>query len=120
MAAPEEPSTAPEPGRRPPVDVSTVVFVVSSPITRADIPLLCERVRALLDGCDADVVACDVGRVLDADAVTVDALARIQLTARRAGRAVLLRNACGELRGLLSLTGLSDVIPTERRNHSSS
>ena len=47
----------------------------------------------------------------DPDAVTVDALARMQLTARRAGRRVHLRHACGELQDLLVLMGLGEVLP---------
>jgi hypothetical protein len=36
----------------------------------------------------------------------------VQLTARRLGRQVLLRNACSELDDLLTLTGLRDVLPS--------
>lgn len=57
------------------------------------------------------MVACDVGMVVDPDAVTVDALARLQLTARQLGREICLFHACGELQGLLTLVGLRDVVP---------
>jgi ABC-type transporter Mla MlaB component len=88
-----------------------MVLVMSGPIAREDVSGLCERVRVLLEGCDTDQVVCDVGALADPDAVTVDALARLQLTARRLGCRVQLRHACGELQDLLSLMGLGDVVP---------
>jgi ABC-type transporter Mla MlaB component len=42
--------------------------------------------------------------------VTVDALARLQLAARRAGCQVRLRRASAELRSLVALMGLADVL----------
>lgn len=96
---------------RPPSELSTTVLVLSGPIARDDIPALCERVRVLLEGCDADPVLCDVGALDDPDAVTVDALARLQLTARRVGRQVRLRDACGELQDLLAFVGLGEALP---------
>jgi ABC-type transporter Mla MlaB component len=95
---------------RPPHEPSTIVLAISRPIARADVPGLCGRVRVLLEGSDADLVVCDVGG-LDADAVTVDALARLQLTARRLGCRLRLRHACDELQELLVLVGLNDVVP---------
>jgi ABC-type transporter Mla MlaB component len=96
---------------RPALGRSPIQFTIDGQIARADIPQLCERVRAMLTGADADRLVCDVGAVLDPDAVTVDALARLQLTARRLGRRMRLRDASGELQGLLALMGLSDVLP---------
>jgi ABC-type transporter Mla MlaB component len=90
-------------------------LVISGPLARADIAELCERVRALLRDSDADLVVCDVAALLDPDAVTVDALARLQLTARRLGRQVRLRHACGELQDLLALMGLRDVLSLRAR-----
>jgi ABC-type transporter Mla MlaB component len=55
-------------------------------------------------------VACDVSGV-EADAVTVDALARLQLAARRHGCRVQLRNASGGLVDLLAFMGLDAVLP---------
>jgi ABC-type transporter Mla MlaB component len=97
------PGTPPEPG--------TTVLVLAGPIGRGDIPGLCERGRVLMEGCDADLVICDVGAIAEPDAVTVDALARLQLMARRLGRRIHLRRACDELEELLALMGLSDVLP---------
>ena len=52
---------------------------------------------------------CDVTGV-EPDAVTVDALARLQLAAGRLGCTVRLRNASAELRELVALMGLRDVL----------
>ena len=74
---------------------------------------MCERVRYLLEANDTDHVICDVGAVLHPDAGTVEALARMQLVARRLGRSLRLRRACGDLKELLTLSGLSDVLPCD-------
>ena len=50
------------------------------------------------------------GRELDADLGTVDVLARITLEARRAGCRLQVRHASDQLRDLLALTGLADVV----------
>ncbi|MPZ86896.1 MAG: STAS domain-containing protein [Nitriliruptorales bacterium] len=91
--------------------LGTTVLVIDGPIARADVSGLCERVRVLLEGGDADVVVCDVAALVNPDAGTVDALARLALTARRFGRQVRLRHDSGELRELLALAGLADVLP---------
>jgi hypothetical protein len=57
------------------------------------------------------VVACDVAGLTDADLETVEALARLQLAARRLGGKVWLRHASVELRDLLQLAGLEAVVP---------
>src|SRR6266508_2272981 len=95
----------------PPPEPSTTVVVVSGRITRTDIPALCERVRVVLEGSDAGQVVCDVAALVDPDAATVDALARLQLTARRLGRRLQLRWACQDLQALLAMMGLSEVLP---------
>lgn len=50
---------------------------------------------------------------LDADAPTLDALARIQLAARRCGFEVRLRGSSPELRELIGFAGLDAVLPSE-------
>ena len=84
-------------------------FAVSGPIARTDLPGLCNRVRSVLRECGPGDVVCDV-RSVGPDAVTVDALARLQLAARRRGCRVRLCNASPELLGLVAYLGLSDVI----------
>ena len=56
------------------------------------------------------VIFCDVHGV-SPDAVTVDALARLQLAARRHQCKVRLRGASDELCELVAFMGLSDVLP---------
>jgi ABC-type transporter Mla MlaB component len=84
-------------------------FAVRGPIARADLPGLCERVCALLEDSGAIVAVCDV-RSVEPDAVTVDALARLQLAARRHGCRVTLRHASSELCDLVAFMGLEDVL----------
>jgi hypothetical protein len=57
-------------------------------------------------------IVCDVG-ALAPDAAAVDALARLQLTARRLGHEILLRDASTELQELLDFVGLRDVLRVE-------
>ena len=57
---------------------------------------------------------CDVG-ALAPDVTTVDALARLQLTAQRRGRELRLEGATRELAELLAFLGLDDVLPVEPR-----
>jgi ABC-type transporter Mla MlaB component len=87
----------------------TLDFAIYGPIARSDLPGLCDRVCGLLAAGGADLLRCDV-RGVDPDAVTVDALARLQLAARRNGCRVRLRNASAELRGLVGFMGLGDVL----------
>jgi ABC-type transporter Mla MlaB component len=94
-----------------PCDPGASDVVLTGPITRADFPALCTRASEVLEGMDRDPVVCDVGALADPDAVTVDALTRLQLTARRVGRRVQLRHACVELQDLLVFMGLDDVLP---------
>ena len=85
-------------------------FAIWGPIAREDMPGLCNRVCSLLIETRTAVARCDVSGV-DVDAVTVDALARLQLAARRHGCQVRLRHASSELRELVAFMGLSDVLP---------
>jgi ABC-type transporter Mla MlaB component len=87
-----------------------LVFAVRGPIARSDLPGLCGRICSLLSEPAADHVVCDVCGV-EPDAVTVDALARLQLAATRRGCRIFLRNASDELVQLVGLMGLSDVLP---------
>ena len=88
---------------------STITFAIWGPIAREDLPGLSERVCTLLERTGASVAHCDVSGVA-ADAVTVEALARLQLAARRRRCLIRMRNASDELRGLVEFMGLRDVI----------
>ena len=89
---------------------STITFAIDGPITREDLPGLCDRVCGLLEGSGAGVAYCEVAGV-EPDAVTVDALARLQVAARGYGCQVRLRHASAQLRELLAFMGLTDVLP---------
>ena len=102
---------------------STIAFAIDGPIARGDLPGLCDRVCALLQQNGAGVALCDVSDV-DVDAVTVEALARLQLATRRHGCQVRLRCASSDLLELVAFMGLRDVLPdapsTKRRNDATS
>ena len=87
----------------------TITFAIGGPIDRSDVPALYERVCSLLAGTDAAVAVCDVSGVA-ADAVAVDALARLQLAARRHGCRIRLEHTSAELRDLIAFMGLADVL----------
>ncbi|MGH2819966.1 MAG: STAS domain-containing protein [Actinomycetota bacterium] len=108
MAAPKDSPTTPV-DALPPAGPRAIVLAIPGPIALADVPGLCDRVRGLLEDSDADLVVYDV-RTLDPDVATLEALARLQLTARRLGRRVRLSHASGELQDLLALAGLCDVV----------
>jgi ABC-type transporter Mla MlaB component len=86
-----------------------VQFAVHGPIAREDLPGLCERVCRVFAENDAVELFCDV-RSVAPDAVTVDALARLQLAAHRNGRKVRLQNASPELLELVAFMALGDVL----------
>ena len=85
-------------------------FAIWGPIARDDLPGLCDRVCAVLRDNGSGTARCDVAGI-EPDAATIDALARLQLAARRLGCQVRLRNAPVELLQLVSFMGLSDVLP---------
>ena len=87
----------------------TVVFAIDGPIARTDLPKLSDQVCALLDRTGADVALCDVTEI-EADAVSVDALARVRLAARRRGCQTRLHGASSELLDLLAFMGLRNVL----------
>jgi ABC-type transporter Mla MlaB component len=88
---------------------STITFAIAGPILRADLPGLCNRICRLLARTGPGIAFCDVAEVA-ADAVAVDALARLQLAARRHGCQVRLRNASHDLRELVAFMGLADIL----------
>jgi ABC-type transporter Mla MlaB component len=88
---------------------TTISIVVRGPIARADLPELCDYVTELLESSGATFAICDV---CDAgpDAVSVDALARIRRIAREHGCDVSVRGASDDLRALIALLGLQQVL----------
>jgi ABC-type transporter Mla MlaB component len=93
-------------GASPP---NTITFAIWGPIARDDLPGLCDRVCALITTSNADVAVCDVAGVA-ADAVSVDALARLHLVARRRNCRIELCQASDQLRELVAFMGLENVL----------
>jgi hypothetical protein len=91
------------------------IVVAPGSIDRGDIPTLCARVHLQLATCCGPVL-CDVSAVTEPDAVTIDALARLQLTARSLGCRLWFAHACGELQELLTIVGLCDALPVIERS----
>jgi ABC-type transporter Mla MlaB component len=91
----------------------TLGFTIRGPISRDDLPGLCDRVCSILQANRAEIAVCDV-RGIAPDAVTVDALARLQLAALRHGCRVRLRNASAELLELVDFMGLTHVLGEPR------
>lgn len=91
----------------PPVGPRSVVvrILATTPEARA---LLCAQVRRLLGRGDVDVVTCDCGNAT-ADLEAIDALARLQLTARRLGGRIRLRQAPPDLAELIDFVGVPTV-----------
>jgi ABC-type transporter Mla MlaB component len=87
------------------------VVALGGPLAPAEIPLLCTRLELLIRGSNRRTIDCDVSSLEGPDCVAVDALARMALTCRRAGRRLRLRGAARELEELLVLAGLSEVLP---------
>jgi hypothetical protein len=106
LAVAEGPEASPAPPWPP--NGRQVVLAIGR-VDPADIASMCERARSLLGGSDAEVLVCDLAGV-DPDAAAVDLLARLRLVAGRLGRELRVRHARGELRDLLALAGLADVV----------
>lgn len=93
---------------------SATVMTIRGPIDRESLEDVCVRAGLLLGQTDSHPVICDVGGVVAPDAVAVDGLARLQLTARRLGLEMKLRGVPAHLQELLELTGLEGVLPSEK------
>jgi ABC-type transporter Mla MlaB component len=114
LVAPKRSPATPASETRPPSEPRVVLMVVGGAVTPREIAALCRRVSSALERDRADVVLCDVGALERPDLTAVDALARLQLTARRAGGHIRLLHAGDRLRELLDLVGLDGAVPLER------
>ena len=87
-------------------------------------PLDADRVARLCVGASAALrtardrdlepgLVCVMGQGVPGDLATVDALARLALTARRSEVPTWVRGASNELRWLLAFVGLGEVLPCE-------
>jgi ABC-type transporter Mla MlaB component len=90
-------------------EVRPVAVTIRGPLQRSDLPGLYARVCALFTANRGATLVCDVTGVA-IDAVAVEALARLQLGARRHGCTVRLLSAPRELLDLASFMGLRDVV----------
>ena len=86
-----------------------VEVAIRGPLARSDLAGLYARVCALFTANPGALLLCDVIEVA-VDAVAIEALARLQLGARRHGCAVRLRNAPHELVDLACFMGLERVV----------
>jgi len=90
-------------------EMRPLAVTIRGPLQRSDLPGLYARVCALFTANKGATLVCDVIEVA-VDAVAVEALARLQLGARRHGCTVQLLSAPSELIDLVSFMGLQDVI----------
>jgi len=91
--------------------VSVIETIALGAIGRTEIPVLCAELAELLRGRGGGVVICDVADVVRPDVVTVEALARLSVTARRHGWRLVVDGASPDLRHLVGLLGLTDALP---------
>lgn len=89
--------------------------MLSGRIEREEIPALCGRLLALAIDAPRDGESYVILYVsnLESDLTALDALARLRLTAQRAGHDIRLHGASLELRRLIALAGLLDVLLRE-------
>lgn len=97
------------------VGAAAISFAVGATVTRADIPVLCAELAELVRGRGGGVVVCDVADVAHPDVVTVGALARLRMTARRHGWGLVISGAGPDLLELVRLVGLTDALPQAGR-----
>ena len=90
-----------------------LVLTVSGSLGPDEIADLQRRVTLLLNRADPRPIVCDVSCVVDPDMSAIEALARVQLAARRAGREIQLRHRCAGLQELVDLAGLRETLPCE-------
>jgi hypothetical protein len=86
---------------------------VVEPPTPAAVAAITERVRGLVEGPGRTVLILDVTHV-DEDLRSLDALARLELTAIRMGCELRLVDASEGLRALAAFAGLAGVLPFDR------
>ncbi|MFI9581127.1 STAS domain-containing protein [Streptomyces sp. NPDC052236] len=92
------------------VDNTQPILVrIAGRLTPADAERLCGELSVRLAGIHAVEVIYDVGGITHPNLAAVNAIARLQLTARRLGCRIRLRNAGPQLRALLELLGLGEV-----------
>lgn len=94
-------------------------LALSGTLAPAQVRLLCRQLRDLLADGSRDVVECDVTAIA-VNLEAVDALARLQLAARRAGGQISLFGVSPELSRLVALCGLKTVLFASSRREPAS
>jgi ABC-type transporter Mla MlaB component len=100
--------------------ISEVILVVAAPLHHREVPALCSRTERLLRNGDITLVTCDVAAIDTPDLASLDAVARLALTARRVGATIQFVNACPGLSELIDQAGLTDVVRLTGRPQGSS
>jgi hypothetical protein len=96
----------------------SVHLSVDGPVTDEAMAELTGTVRALLDGGQSLVVIRDAGGPVGPTLALVDGLARLQLAALHGGGEIRVCAMRPDLRALLALTGLGDIIlPCTEHDH---
>jgi ABC-type transporter Mla MlaB component len=98
------------PPQRAAEHAAPAVLHLTGCLSAAHVPDLCARLNRVLPGAASLVV--DVAAVERVDLGVLEALARLQLTAKRAGRTIALRGVRSELRALVALAGLDEALET--------
>jgi hypothetical protein len=86
------------------------LLVVPAPRSPGCVDRLSEGVARIV-AAGVDVVVCDVADLVRPDLLAIDAVARMQLSARRLGGSIRLLHAGPTLAALLGLAGLAEVVP---------
>jgi NAD(P)-dependent dehydrogenase (short-subunit alcohol dehydrogenase family) len=92
----------------------TLFVVVDRPAAIGAVQALCGRVHAALSAMDVRMLVCDVSALEDADELALEAVARLQLTAKRAHASMRLVGVGSCLDALLVGAGFADVIDAWR------
>lgn len=87
------------------------IMVFPERVDPSDIPELCSRLKALTATSRSPLVVCDVAGLTCPDGSALDALARLQLTARRLGATIAVSGPSRELEDLIDFSGLRSVLP---------
>jgi anti-anti-sigma regulatory factor len=84
------------------------VVVVGGATTAVELRWLCDCAESMLYG--RGVVVCDLSEFHCADMASIDALARLQLSARRLGLTLHIRPLSPQMAALLAWTGLERAL----------
>lgn len=111
MAGTEPPPRHPRASSAPQPPAARFVVALRGGVAPEQVATLCAELRARLEAIGRPcTVTCDVEAIGRPDVSTIDALARLTLTARQCGSDVAVVGANAALDELVALVGLSRVI----------